>query len=70
MTISTHVTAFDGLPIVRFDREAELPADPSAVAWRVEAPDYDSAPEDLAAELDALLSRVPADADRYTAVGE
>ncbi|WP_416905026.1 STM4015 family protein [Micromonospora echinospora] len=69
MTISTHVTTFDGLPIVRFSREGELPADPSAVAWRVEAPDYDSAPEDLAAELDALLSRVPADAVRALVVG-
>ncbi|MFI6821016.1 STM4015 family protein [Micromonospora sp. NPDC050187] len=69
MTISTHVTMFDGLPIVRFKREVELPADPSAVAWRVEAPDYDSSPEELAAELDALLSRVPADAIRALVVG-
>ncbi|BCL18100.1 STM4015 family protein [Micromonospora sagamiensis] len=69
MTISTNVTTFDGLPVVRFDREAELPADPSMVAWRVEAPRYDSPPEELAAELDALLSRVPADAIRALVVG-
>ncbi|MEU4567887.1 STM4015 family protein [Micromonospora sp. NPDC023956] len=70
MTISTHVTTFDGLPVVRFDREAELPADPSAVAWRVEARDYGSAPKELADELDALLSRVPADAVRALVVGD
>lgn len=69
MPISTHVTTFDGLPVVRFDPGAELPADPSAVAWRVEAPDYDSDPEELLDVLAKLLDRVPAESVRALVVG-
>lgn len=70
MTINTHVTTFDGLPVVRFDPAAELPADPSAVAWRVEAAEYDSAPEELGEVLEALLARVPAGSVRALVVGQ
>ncbi|WDZ82618.1 STM4015 family protein [Micromonospora cathayae] len=70
MTINSHVTTFDGLPVVRFAPGAELPADPSAVAWRVEAPDYDSAPEELAGILDKLLTTVPPGSIRALIVGQ
>jgi len=42
MTISEHVTEFAGLPCFPFEEGAELPADPSSVAWRIEAWEEDS----------------------------
>lgn len=69
MTISTHVTMFDGLPVVRFDLGAAPPADPSAVAWRVEAPEWDSNPEELPGVLDELLDQVPAESVRALVIG-
>ncbi|GAB3142459.1 STM4015 family protein [Micromonospora sonneratiae] len=41
MTIYQHITEFAGLPVVNFEPAMELPADPTAVAWRI-ATGYDS----------------------------
>ncbi|WBB81087.1 STM4015 family protein [Micromonospora sp. WMMD882] len=70
MTINSHVTTFDGLPVVRFAPDLALPADPSAVAWRVEAADYDSSPQELTETLEALLAAVPAGSIRALVVGQ
>lgn len=70
MTINTHVTTFHDRPVVRFDSEMALPADPSAVAWRVEAPQFARPRREMADQLDALLSRVPPESIRALIIGE
>ncbi|SCL22605.1 hypothetical protein GA0074692_1424 [Micromonospora pallida] len=70
MTISSHVTTFDGLPIVRFDAAAEPPADPSTVAWRVQATEYDSPSEELVGTMESLLAYVPAESIRALVIGQ
>lgn len=40
MTINARIESFDGLPIVEYPQEGR-PADPGAVAWRIETPDWE-----------------------------
>jgi hypothetical protein len=61
---------FAGLPQVRFDPAAELPADPSAVAWRLEVDDFDAPRERFAELLATFLDRVPPAEVRALVVGE
>lgn len=57
MTINDHVTEFAGRPVVVFDPSAALPADSSAVAWRLTA-DYESSAEDFARMIEGFLGKV------------
>ncbi|MEV4628502.1 STM4015 family protein [Micromonospora sp. NPDC049523] len=57
MTINTHLTEFAGRPVVVFDPEEELPADPGAVAWRLTA-EYDTSGEDFAGLVEQFLGKV------------
>lgn len=70
MTINAHVTTLNGLPVFAFDPEGELPADSAAVAWRIEAEEFESPPEEFAARLEALVSRVPEGQIRALIIGE
>jgi hypothetical protein len=70
VTIGTHISEFAGLPVTEFDPDGELPADPAAVAWRIEAPDFESPPEELGQLAAQLVDRVPAGAVRALVVGE
>ncbi|WP_020524036.1 STM4015 family protein [Catelliglobosispora koreensis] len=45
MTISEHITTFAGRPVVAYPPAGEPPADPAAVAWRIEDPEYDGSEE-------------------------
>ncbi|GAB7038579.1 MULTISPECIES: STM4015 family protein [Catenuloplanes] len=56
MTINSHVTTFAGLPVVPSAGDVP-PDDPGAVAWRVEIEDYDVAPAEFEAAMEAMLSR-------------
>ncbi|MDP9795381.1 hypothetical protein J2S43_003893 [Catenuloplanes nepalensis] len=56
MTINSHVTTFAGLPVVPAGSDVR-PDDPGAVAWRVEIEDYDSAPDEFEAAMEAMLER-------------
>jgi hypothetical protein len=42
MTIGTHISTYAGLPVVEY-RKGERPADPAAVAWRVDESVYNEA---------------------------
>ena len=70
MTINEHVTTLNGLPVFSFDPEGELPEDSAAVAWRIEAEEFESPPEEFAARLEALVSRVPEGQIRALIIGE
>jgi hypothetical protein len=70
VTVNNHLTTFDGLPVVRFDAAAEPPADPSTVAWRVQATEYDSPSEELVGTMEALLAYVPAKSIRALVIGQ
>ena len=56
MTINHFLTTFAGLPIVALDAE-QSPADPAAVAWRIEMEDFEAAPEEFAEAFEQLLER-------------
>ncbi len=56
MTISSHLTTYAGLPILGWDAK-EDPADPAAVAWRVEAEEFDAPPEQFEAAFERMLGR-------------
>lgn len=70
MTINEHVTTFHGLPVFAFDPEGDLPEDSAAVAWRITAEDFEEPPEEFAARLEALVSRVPEGQIRALIIGE
>lgn len=56
MTINDHVETFAGLPVVVWDDEVS-PPDPAAVAWRVDAGEFDAEDEEFAAFFERLLDR-------------
>ena len=56
MTINDHLTRFGGLPVVAHDAEPG-PADPAAVAWRIEMEDFEADPADFASAFEELLQR-------------
>ncbi|WFE40787.1 STM4015 family protein [Micromonospora sp. WMMD998] len=68
--INSHVSSFAGLPVLPFTPGAPLPADPSAVAWRLEVEEFDADPAEFAGLLAAMLNEVPAEAVRAVVVGE
>jgi hypothetical protein len=55
VTINEFLTTFAGLPVLASDAE-ESPADPAAVAWRIDM-EYESSEADFTAALEALLAR-------------
>ncbi|MBO4209428.1 STM4015 family protein [Micromonospora echinofusca] len=69
MTINQHVTEFAGLPVVAFDPAAALPADQTAVAWRLEAADYDTPAEEFAAQLTEFVATVDPASVRALVIG-
>ncbi|WP_329102235.1 STM4015 family protein [Micromonospora sp. NBC_01699] len=69
MTINTHLTEFAGRPVIVFDPAAELPADPSTVAWRLTA-DYDSSTGDFAALVEQFLAKVEPASVRTLIIGQ
>jgi hypothetical protein len=54
MTINEHITEFAGLPVVTFDPHGDPPADPAAVALRVDT-DWDGGKELFTLRLNALV---------------
>ncbi|MFF0721475.1 STM4015 family protein [Micromonospora sp. NPDC003816] len=68
----THASSFAGLPVLPFTPGMEVPADPSAVAWRLEVGDLDDEPEpeEFVALVEAMLKEVPADSVRAVVIGE
>ncbi|MGC9666070.1 STM4015 family protein [Planosporangium sp. 12N6] len=72
MTIHSHVSTFDGLPVVACDPDPGVapPADPSAVAWRIQVDDFEAPPEEFAELVEGLLERVPAASIRALVIGE
>jgi hypothetical protein len=57
VTIDAHLTTFAGLPVVAWDDEDNTPDDPAAVAWRLEAEEFDADPEELEQAFETLLKR-------------
>lgn len=55
MSLHEFLATFAGLPVVSVDQD-DLPAGPSAVAWRIDL-DYDSGTEDLQRDFERLLKR-------------
>ncbi|SCL23072.1 hypothetical protein GA0074692_1511 [Micromonospora pallida] len=68
--ISSHASSFAGLPVVPFTPGMSLPADPSAVAWRLEVEDFEAEPEEFAALVAAFREQVPPAAVRAVVIGE
>lgn len=68
MTISEFLTTFAELPVVAFDDET-APADPAAVAWRIDL-DYDDGADKFAAALERLLTRTGPAGPTALIVGE
>ncbi|MER5454845.1 STM4015 family protein [Micromonospora sp. NPDC002389] len=68
----THVSSFAGLPVLPFTSGMEVPADPSAVAWRLEVGELgdEPEPEEFVALVEAMLEEVPAESVRAVVVGE
>ncbi|MEH1013236.1 STM4015 family protein [Micromonospora sp. CPCC 206060] len=58
MTINQHVTEFAGLPVVAFDPADPLAAYQTGIAWRLEAPEYDTSAEDFAAQIMQFVETV------------
>lgn len=56
MTIHDYLTTFAGLPVVA-SAEKEAPADPAAVAWRIEVEDFEADPAEFEAAFGQLLER-------------
>lgn len=56
MTINQDMKTFVGLPVVAMDKDPG-PADPAAVAWRVEVDDFEAEPEEFEAAFAQLLER-------------
>jgi hypothetical protein len=70
VSVHGHSSTFAGLPIVAYDPERALPDDPSAVAWRVEAEEFEAPPEEFAALLRSLVDAVPTGDIRALVIGE
>jgi hypothetical protein len=56
VTISSHLTTFAGRPVVAWNAEEE-PADPAAVAWRVEVEEFDGPMSEFEAAFEQVLRR-------------
>ena len=55
MTINHYLTTFAGLPVL--GAQEQSPADPAAVAWRLEMEDFEAEPAEFEAEFGRLLER-------------
>ncbi|WP_431729516.1 STM4015 family protein [Verrucosispora sp. TAA-831] len=68
----THVSSFAGLPVRPFTPGMEVPADPSAVAWRLEVGDLgdEPEPEEFVALVETMIKEVPAESVRAVVIGE
>ncbi|MFI1991734.1 STM4015 family protein [Actinoplanes sp. NPDC020271] len=69
MTINEHLTTFAGLPIVEVDDERE-PADPAAVAWRIDMEDFEADVPEFEAALEKVLERAGPGGPAALVVGE
>ncbi|MEV0901737.1 STM4015 family protein [Actinoplanes sp. NPDC049802] len=56
MTINHFLTTFAGLPVVDFGGGPD-PADPAAVAWRIDMEDFEASEEEFAAAFEKMLER-------------
>lgn len=70
MSVHEHRKTFAGLPVEQFRRDDKLPADPSAVAWRLEADDFEASEQEFAEVVEAWLAKVPAESVRALIIGE
>ncbi|BCY11147.1 STM4015 family protein [Actinoplanes sp. L3-i22] len=68
MTINHHLTEFAGLPIVTL--EDEPPADPAAVAWRIDMEDFEADLSEFEAALEQVLERCGPAGPTALVVGE
>jgi hypothetical protein len=57
VTINDFLTTFAGLPVVALTDERQRPADPAAVAWRVEVDDFDADIDEFESLFQQLLER-------------
>jgi hypothetical protein len=69
VTISSKLTTFAGLPIVAWDDDND-PADPTAVAWRLEVEDFDADTDEVEHAFEALLKRTGEGGPVALVVGE
>ncbi|MEU8813436.1 STM4015 family protein [Actinoplanes sp. NPDC048796] len=56
MTINHHLTTFFGLPVVDLEDDKD-PADPAAVAWRIDMEDFEASPAEFEAAFERVLKR-------------
>ncbi|GGN21752.1 hypothetical protein GCM10010109_36020 [Actinoplanes campanulatus] len=56
VTIHEFVTTFADLPVVQSEDDPD-PADPAAVAWRIEMEDFEASEEEFAAAFERMLAR-------------
>ena len=69
MTINDHLTTFAGLPVVASDEDPR-PADPAAVAWRVEVKDFEAPPAEFEAAVERVLELTGPDGPVALVIGE
>jgi hypothetical protein len=69
VTINEHLTTFAGLPIVEVDDERS-PADPAAVAWRIDLEEFDADTSEFEAALEKVLERAGPGGPAALVVGE
>lgn len=69
MTINDHLTTFAGLPIVSVEDDS-IPADPAAVAWRIDMDDSEADLEEFQAALEKVLDRCGPGGPAALVVGE
>jgi hypothetical protein len=69
MTVNHHVSTFAGRPVQPPPPDGEEPADPGAVAWRIDT-DYDGGPQLFDERLTALLDSAWAGRVRALVIGE
>ncbi|MET8149198.1 STM4015 family protein [Actinoplanes sp. NPDC049668] len=69
MTINHYLTTFAGLPVLGAQEE-QSPADPAAVAWRLEMEDFEADPAEFEAEFERLLERTAPAGPTALIIGE
>jgi hypothetical protein len=69
VTINSKLSTFAGLPIVAWDAD-ETPADPTAVAWRLEVEEFDADESEIGLAFEALLKRTGEGGPVALVVGE
>ncbi|MEV6344812.1 STM4015 family protein [Actinoplanes sp. NPDC051851] len=57
MSIHHFLTTFAGLPVVQSEDEDARPADPAAVAWRIDMEDFEASEEEFEAAFERMLER-------------